>query len=640
MAFDLATAKPAAPAKGGFDLASARPVGAPAAEIPVSAAERAFAARQASPQEAPQDNLLGKAFGVLEAPLAMASGIVGGAVGSVAGVGKSLVGGHYGTQQGVREGEQLAGRVANALTYQPRTQTGGAIVQQAGEKLADSGIVGIPIPELNALARGAGSSMQAIRGLAGPSAAAQGAADAAVAANPQPWRNLLAKPAPAMAGGGAASTAEEALRAQRFAQFGIKPTKGQLTRTMEDVGFEREAAKTPEGKAIDARYADQNARVQSLFNEFGEQTGAQAASLRATGKSVVNAVEAKQQAKEAGIRAQYAQARAAGEMAAPVDVTALAEWVAKNKGKDKLAPIVSTIESELKQNAKTEGGGYDPLTLGQRPSRTVMTLDASEDLRQAINKLAEPGTPNVVFGKEAKALIDSAQEGKGGALFKQARRAYENYAKEFADRDVVDKLLRTKPGTKDRAVAFEDVMKHSILDGSLDDTRHLFRVLEAHEAGTDPAIVAAGQQAAKDLRGALTEHIKEKMFGNAGADTAGNVIGSQAKIKAIINELDADGKLTAIYGKQGAQTLRDVRDLAVDLYTTPPGSVNYSNTATKMVAALDKLSSRTNAIPVVGPVLGPAAKYVAKRAASNALSKKVDAALNPAQNALAQPPNR
>jgi hypothetical protein len=118
-----------------------------------------------------------------------------------------------------------------------------------------------------------------------------------------------------------------------------------------------------------------------------------------------------------------------------------------------------------------------------------MTLDASEDLRQAINKLAEPGTPNVVFGKEAKALIDAAQEGKGGDLFKQARRAYENYSNEFTNRDVIDKALRTKPGTKDRAVAYEDVFKHAIMNGSTDDVRHVFRVLEAHPVGTDPAVV-------------------------------------------------------------------------------------------------------------------------------------------------------
>lgn len=582
-----------------------------------------------------QDTLLGKLYGPLEAATTLVTGAGAGLAGAIRG---GPLGALVSNAKNAKELEAEGGALAEKLTYSPRTQTGNKLVQGIGTALQDSGIVGIPIPELNALGRGAASSSTALRGLAAPNALAQGATDAAMAANPQPLRNLLAKPAPAMAGGGAASTAEEAIRAQRFAQFGIKPTKGQLTRTMEDVGFEREAAKTKEGKAIDGRYAEQNAQVQSLFNDFNEQTGAQASSLRAGGKTVVGAVEMKKAAKKAEFTDTYKQAEAAGEMADPVNVKPLMAYLADNQSSAELAPIVKSIQqSIMKKSTAVPPNMAGEGVVKVDPMSRVTTLNDLEKVRQQIRSEAQPGTPNMAKGQQMIALIDQATEGKGGPLFQQARRQFENYSNEFTDRGVIDKLLRDKPGTGDRAVAYEDVMKHSILDGSLDDTRHVFRVLEAHPAGTDPAIAAAGKQAANELRGALTDHIKEKMFGNAGADTSGKVVGSQAKIKAVIKELDADGKLEAVYGKQGAQTLRDVADMSVDLYTNPTGSVNYSNTATKMEAAMNKLADRTNAVPVIGPVLGPTARFIAKRVESNALAKKVDAALNPPQNALAQP---
>jgi hypothetical protein len=454
-----------------------------------------------------------KVLGAVEVPTAMVSGIAGGVVGALAGAGKAIIGGKFGTQQGANEGEQFGSKVAEALTYQPRTQTGAKLSQLAGQALQDSGVAGLALPELNAAANAAGNATRAVRGAAAATAATQGAADAAAVATKGPSLRDLVRAPQQLDGVGAARASEAAQRAARAQALPvpIKYTKGQLTRDRAQVSFEREVAKQKEGEKLASHYEDQNAQFMQNLDAGVDMAGAQSTSRRAVGKSVVSALEAKDTAKQAEIRSLYDQARTAGEMQQPVDVSGLVDWIAKNKGKDKLAPIISTIENELKQNAKVEGGGLDNLTLTPKPKRTVMTLEASEDLRQAINKLAEPGTPNVVFGKDAKALIDAAQEGKGGDLFKQARRAYENYSNEFKNRDVVARLMRTKPGTKDRAVGLEDVADRSIISpaATTDDVRHLFRVLEAHPAGTDPAIVAAGQQAAKDLRGSVIEHIKD-----------------------------------------------------------------------------------------------------------------------------------
>lgn len=568
-----------------------------------------------------------KVLGVVEVPVTMASGIAGGIVGAVAGAGKSITGGKYGTAQGANEGEQFGSKVAEAMTYQPRTQTGAKLSQLIGQAAQDSGVAGLALPELNAMANAAGNATRAVRGAAAATAATQNAADAAAVATKGPSLRDLVRAPSQLSGVGAAAATDATTRAMRAQALPapIKLTRGQLTRDRTQVAFERETAKQKEGAPLSAHYEDQNATFAQNLDAFAEQTGAEAYSARQVGKSVVSALEAKDATKKAEIRNLYDQARQAGEMQGQVDVSALSDWVAKNKGKDKLAPIVTAIENELKQNAKVEGGGLDNLTLTPKPARTVMTLDASEDLRQAINKLAEPGTPNVVFGKEAKALIDAAQEGKGGDLFKQARRAYENYSNEFTNRDVIDKALRTKPGTKDRAVAYEDVFKHSILNGSTDDVRHVFRVLEAHPAGADPAVVQAGQQAAKDLRGAVVNHIKDEMQKNLNVDSTGARTGSPAKIDAIVRELDKDGKLDVIFGKKHADQVRDLRDVAIDIYTSPTGTVNSSNTASALMRKLDDIAGYAKGTPIIGK----AVNYSAQAIKSANTRRKVRDAINP-----------
>lgn len=568
-----------------------------------------------------------KVLGVAEVPATMITGAISSLAGAAAGAAKTITGGKFGTQAGIQEGEELAGRIAQAGTYQPRTQTGANLTQLVGNVAERSGIAGLALPELNAAANAAGNATRAVRGAAAATAATQNAADAAAVATKGPSLRDLVRAPQQLSGVGAAAATDATVRATRARALPvpIKLTKGQLTRNREQVAFERETAKQKEGAPLASNYEDQNAQFGQNLDAFADETGAQAYSPREVGKSVVAALDAKDTAKQAEINSLYQKARDAGELAQPVDVSALAEWVKRNKGKDRLAPIISIIESELKQNAQVQGGGVDLRTLTKNPARTVMTLEASEDLRQAIGKLSEPGTPNVAFGKEAKSIIDTAQEGKGGDLFRQARRAYENYANEFENRDVIAKALRTKPGTKDRAVAYEDVFNHTILNGSTDDVRHVFRVLEAHPANAAPEVVAAGQQAARDLRGAVINHIKDEMQKNLNVDSTGARTGSPAKIDAIVRELDKDGKLDIIFGKKGAEQVRDLRDVAIDIYTSPSGTVNSSNTASALMRKLDDIAAYTKATPVLGKVV----KYTTDQIHSANTRRKVRDAINP-----------
>lgn len=611
--------------------AATAPTGGAAAIPGASPAQQAAARAGMAPKQDQEDTLLGKIVSPIDTGLAAISGAVTPIVAVPGGFIKSM----YDEKVNgvVRSPQENAQIIANRIQYKPVTATARKALEAIGEAApvleALPGMAG----ELSQLGRATAASAGNIRELAGASAAAQNAADAAAVAKTGPSLRDMVRAPRQLSGGGAADVAQATQRATRAESLPvpIKLTKGQLTRNREQVAFERETAKQKEGAPLASNYENQNAQFGQNLDLYAEETGAQNISRTGVGKSVVNALDAKNKAKLNEIRGLYDKARTAGEMSEPVDVTSLTDWVAKNKGKDKLAPIVTAIENELKQNARTEGGGIDNLTLAQRPTRTIMSLEASEDLRQAINKLAEPGTPNVVYGKEAQNIIDAAQEGKGGDLFRQARRAYENYSNEFSNRNVVDQLLRFKPNSKDRAVAYEDVFRNTIMNGSNDDVRHILRVLEAHPAGTDPAVVAAGQQAAKDLRGAVINHIKDEMQKNLNVDSTGARTGSAAKIDAIVRELDNDGKLQTLFGKQGAEKIRDLRDVAIDIYTSPSGTVNSSNTSSALIRRFDDIAGYASGTPIIGK----AVNYSAQAIKSAGTRRKVRQALNPNLNEMA-----
>lgn len=554
------------------------------------------------------DNLLGNAFGVPDAAMGVLSSMVTPVVAVPGGFIKSAISGG--------DPERNASDIAERIAYQPATGTGAQMLRGIGAVAAPLGA--LPSTQMLQTAQAVGSGARALRGMAGPSAAAMAAQDAQmVAGAPKMTAGTLADlvrgPKPAgMAGVGAAATAEETLRAERFANMRapMKPTKGILTRSMDDVQFEREAAKRPEGKALDNRFAELNKGMEQHMDALAEETGATASSARQTGKAVVNALEMKRAAKKSEISAAYKEAEKSGALAEQVDIKPLLDFVEKNRSAASTAKIVTAIEKEVDRLSNGTG---------------KMSINDMEQLRKMTNTLSEPGTPNGAYGKQAIQVIDDATAGKGGPAYQQARRLYENYSNEFKNRDVIDKLLRTKRGTKDRAVATEDVADHILFDGSLDDMKHAFRVLEAHPAGTAPEIVAAGQQAAKELRGAAIAKMKERMFSNAGADSSGRVVGSEAQIKRIVAELDRDGKLEPLFGKKGAEEIRDTVKVATDLYSTPKGSVNSSNTASAMEKVMNKFEGMFGGTPVAGHAI----KYAAKKLESRNMTKKVNAALEP-----------
>jgi hypothetical protein len=139
------------------------------------------------------------------------------------------------------------------------------------------------------------------------------------------------------------------------------------------------------------------------------------------------------------------------------------------------------------------------------------------------------------------------------------------------------------------------------------------------KAGTE------GQQAWKELQGQTIQYIKDKVSQSVDVDAFGNPVVSPAKFKSVVTQLDQDGKLDYVFGKTGAQEIRDLLETTINVNAPLKGAANYSNSASAIITALDKI----NESPLGKiPVLGAASRFVAEKGKESALKKQIQESIN------------
>jgi enamine deaminase RidA (YjgF/YER057c/UK114 family) len=569
----------------------------------------------------------GPLVGTVEAGATLLTGIPAGLAGLVdgtQGVLDSIRNGTFGTPEGVKAAEAKAAEAMQRYTYVPRTPSGQEQVKAIGE-VAQNVLPVAPLAQAAAITQAAKPAVaQAVQGAkqAGGKALTVGKQTAAQimpgngSAGPAAAISIdAATPTPGtMGSAGAAATDMATLRQARADSLPvpIKLTKGQRERTFEQQRFERETAKDAEtGAPLRQRFEEQNRQIFQNFDAWLDQTGAEAPSLRDTGVVVTKAIKTKADGVKAKIRDLYKKAEEAGELENPITLDTLVQHINESAPEASTAPILDVARRKLLQiGAVTEGeaGQLIPLEI---------PLKKAEMVRQAISRATNYEPTNIRQGSIMKGLIDQQTEGLGGNLYKQARRVRAQFAREFENRAVISDLLNNKRGMDDRKVAFEDVHKRAVLDGSLDDVRMVRRTLQTQ--GEE------GMQAWRELQGQTVNYIKEQTFGNVARDSTGAPTASPAKLDKVIKQLDKDGKLDFVFGKQGAQQLRDINDIAKDVLTVPANAVNTSNTASVLLTALDTMATfGTTGVPV--PAI-QALKAISKNVKQRKTRKQVQDAL-------------
>ena len=524
-----------------------------------------------------QDRLMG----VIETPAILAGGLGRAIASPVARMIGETIGGRG---EGQLMGEQAAQTMANQF-YEPRTETGPAIVNAMSKFLG-----AIPPTPLT-------SAGTALSTLAGPAItqtarAIQPAMQIATQTpTMQKMAALLKPPEKQMVGMGAASTDEVLLRQQRAQAQGIPLTKGEQ---LQDFGLMKRESDLPKenpelAKGLIEFKAGQKQAIIKRFEQLADETGAVYADPTAFRKvgSLVDAELVKQfDAKKLKVDNAYQAARDAGETKEVVSTAPLEQWLAANAPEAISVPEISSIKAKLEALKVAKNG--------------QVTIDDVENLYKAAGKLGKKGDPSGEFMGQVKGVINDMTEGAGGDLYRAARVQRKELGNQFENTYRVAKLLGTRGGYSDRAVALDDVFSHVVLDGSLEEMRTVTQLLK--KGGPQ------GQQAYAELQGQTIQYLKDQLTKNASGEL------SFAKIKNAIDTLDREEKLAYMFGKQGRNTLIDVRDAIQDALVKPPGTVNYSNTGSVVIRGLDKLAE----------MRVPLAKAASDIAKSREITKQVE----------------
>jgi hypothetical protein len=615
--------------------------------------------------------------GAGETALTFGTAATGGTLGTIGGVLKGLseqiLSGQFGTPEAMKAVEQAAAAGGQALTYQPRTETGQEMAQSAGQFLATALPPVLPVvaapgqlvqatrqaaPVVQATARrGATAAQQAARATGQVVARPVQAATTAVRetlgiepAAPTPARVTTpsvvtaAAPgepmgtalSPAVAGRGSVGAAGTPEVLQRITtaeglRVPVTLTKGAAERDAGQLAFEKEQIKGEFGAPLRNRAEENNLQILQNFDAAIDEVGAQAAFAgpSATGSSVINALSSGYQAAKNKTNVAYTTAKKSPEAQAAVDTNTV---VTIGRGDQEITnSLIGYINSKIT--------GLPSSVVPDTARKLLTKLDLA-DVDDAGNLIAKPATVGRLeeFRKELsgtakfddavglreetilKKLIDAQTEPVSGPLYKKARALRTEQARKFENRAIVARLIKNRKGMEDPQVAVDQVFQRSVLGGSPEEITFLKRVLKT--SGPD------GQQAFKELQAATFQHIRDRATSNVGTDSSGRALISPAKLNDVVNQLDKNGRLDIIFGKQEAQRMRDLNEVVKYVTTVPPGTlINSSGTAGTLMAAMAEAGLTGVATGLPLPVM-VGIRQIVKMRKEGRTKAKINEALN------------
>lgn len=567
-----------------------------------------------APPPSPEPTLAEEAIGLGEGLLSTVTAIPGAAAGFAAGTAKglteSILSGEFGTPEAARAVEEAAIETsikgAGHTTYVPRTREGTAWTEAIAEAASAIPPVLPVVPGLAAASAGAGSQIAqgAKHAAAGAKTAAKTVGETVDRIIPEAIKN---KP---KAGGsvGAAAVDMETLRREKAAGLPVPVnlTKGAATRNADDLSFEKEAMKGPQGEPLRARAEENNLQALQNFDNLIDASGAQAvrSGPAAVGNRVIDALsEGWQQAKNK-TRAAYTEARKSPEAQERVD---LDRAVTVGRGDSQLTDSVigylNKQPSDLPATGVPDAAKQFAVSLelatvdkGGKlvPNKNVTVLQV-EDWRQAVGDAIGHDPRDRRQGAILKSLIDQATGNAGGQPFARARALRRQQARKYENRAVVYRLITDKRGTEDPKVTADKVFRAAILNGSPEEVTFLRRVMSTTQAGKD---------AWKEMEGATIDWIKSEATKGMGMDSGDNALVSPARLHAAVSQLDSDGRLDILLGKKKAQVVRDLNEIVRYVSTVPPGTlVNPSGTAGMLMAAIAEAGATGAVTGLPVPVL-------------------------------------
>lgn len=379
----------------------------------------------------------------------------------------------------------------------------------------------------------------------------------------------------------------------------IRATRGQLTRDTAQLTNEGNLASTEAGRPLKAiRDAQSDAIVQNLEVLKGKVGGANSAqSPQQVGLSVQDAaLRAKLRLHEQKVRDLYKKAESSGELQGTVSAKPIVDVLENSPDLTHLGWVDSWLNKVKARTVETTDG----ITV---ESLRNLSLKELEDLRQgAVARAMNSGTEGYYAGKVIRA-IDESTEGAGGTAYKAARAARRQQALEFEDQAAVRRLVENKSRT-DRATALEDTWSQTVLGGSIDDLAAVKRSLLT---GGDAKTRAAGRQAWRDVRAQTIQYLIDESTKGSAPLPNGNPPVSAAGMQKAINKIGPE-KMDSLFGPGTSRMIDRILRATKDVRTEPPRIHPGSSTVGNLLAFLERQLDRVP--PFIGDAVVGTAKMV------------------------------
>lgn len=569
-----------------------------------------------------------KLIGAGEAGLTALSGGVAAPVSALGGIVGTMASGQYGTPQGIQAGQQMAQRIQQGGTYQPRTQQGQQYVQDLQKVFEASKLPPVGVPEVAGFAPLAGPAAQQAQQMTGqavrqlPSAIgkqlgvgeleiqrqfqAKGglqSAGAAATTDQAAINAILAKASPEL---------QNEIRSTPINQINmpaverhveadtlpvpVRLTKGQATQDVNLLSDEMNMrGKNPE---LANRFNEQNGKLIENMNAIRDKAAPDVYGTNhiENAETVINSYKTLDDARTADISAKYKALRDAAGGDFPIDGKQFATNAEKMLGKDlKTDFLPPAIAKQLDRYKNGETMTFEQFE--------AMRTNLASEMRKA--ERSGDGNAKAAASIVRTALEDLPLSGEAEALKPLANEARSAAKARF---DLLKKDPAYEAAVNDAAP--DKFINKYIIGGNKRDLQALVDQL------------GKGSEGHQAVSAAVVNWLKNK----AGViDNNGNF--SQAGYNRALQQLDP--KLVELVDGETAQQLRALGNVARYTQAQPRGSyVNQSNTFVAGAKELAK-GGLEKTVNLAGFGVVPIGTITREALAKRAADKQVQQSLKP-----------
>jgi hypothetical protein len=532
-------------------------------------------------------SLKDKAVGLGETGLALLTGATSGALGfsagGIEGLVNSIKSGKFGTPEALLTEEELAGKRAGQLTYQPRTPAGREYTENVGDFVSKIGIPLTSTPSMNMLATAK---------LLSP------VVSSAARETPTALINALRKIPEAINDGSTGAAATPAAIQRTVTARSLNPpvslTLGEATRDAAQLAFEKEQLKNPNfGGPFRERTEENNLSALQNIEGLIEEIGSKSTSKAVTGQGGIDSLVAGLEKAKKRVAGAYGKAETSPEALYEVDPSPLIDYLntrLRGVPSSSLADTIKKFSVNMGIAKKGKDGKYIP------QQTTVKTLgDLYKETNAAIN---ESNSTEVKQGALIKKLINDITEQAAGPLYQRARNSRRIQGRNYEDRTKIADILKNQGKRGEPTVEASEVFNKNILNSSPEEIE-IFRKTLIKSSPT-------GLQSWKEFQGETMKHIRDEATKSNQTDSKGNPIVFPQKLYKVINDLDKEGKLNIIFGTKNAQKIRDINEVVAYVNTVPPGTlINNSGTSATLMYALSSALAESTFLGTVFGIPAP-----------------------------------